>query len=507
MKQNILLFIFIGFCLSFTQIVNAQSIIKDDFLVNDDDGTAHQNYPSISMDAAGNFIIVWRDFRNGNGDIYYQRYNNVGTALEVNKKVNDDTESASQGYTSISMDGAGNYVIVWDDDRYTNYDTDIYYQRYTSTGAALGVNTKVNHDIDSVKQWDPTIAMDITGNYVVVWVDERNGNSDIYLQRFTSTGAALGVNTKVNDDGINADQVSPSISMDALGNFVITWQDFRNSNWDVYYQRYTDTGTGLGTNTKVNDDVNEFQYYPSISMDASGNFIIVWQDFRNANWDIYFQRYTDTGTTLGVNTKVNDDAGSAYQKIPSIYLNIAGDFVIVWMDYRYGQTNPDIIGQRYFSTGNPDGSNYRIVADGPNNGESSPVVCGNNNSIFFSWEDNRRSNDWDIYSKIVGWNWNGVTDVLEEENIIPKNYSLYQNYPNPFNPNTKISWQSPVGSWQTIKLFDVLGRELETIIEGYYEAGSHSTLYTVNSTLPSGVYFYQLKAGNFVQTKKMMYLK
>jgi hypothetical protein len=242
-------------------------------------------------------------------------------------------------------------------------------------------------------------------------------------------------------------------------------------------------------------------------MDASGSFIIVWQDFRNANWDIYCQRYTDTGTALGVNTKVNDDAGSAYQKIPSIYLNIAGDFVIVWMDYRYGQTNPDIIGQRYFSTGNPDGSNYRIVADGPNNGESSPVVCGNNNSIIFSWEDNRRSNDWDIFAKIVGWDWNGVTDVLEEENIIPKNYSLYQNYPNPFNPNTKISWQSPVGSWQTIKLFDLLGRELETIIEGYYEAGSHSTLYTVNSTLPSGVYFYQLKARNFVGTKKIILLK
>jgi hypothetical protein len=91
------------------------------------------------------------------------------------------------------------------------------------------------------------------------------------------------------------------------------------------------------------------------------------------------------------------------------------------------------------------------------------------------------------------------TDIID--------FTLYQNYPNPFNPSTRISWQSPVGGWQTIKLFDVLGNEIATLVDGYYEAGSHSTLYIANSTLTSGVYFYQLKAGSFIQTKKMMFLK
>jgi hypothetical protein len=86
-------------------------------------------------------------------------------------------------------------------------------------------------------------------------------------------------------------------------------------------------------------------------------------------------------------------------------------------------------------------------------------------------------------------------------------FQLDQNFPNPFNPSTKISWQSPFSSWQTIKLFDVLGREIETIVEGYYEAGSHSTLYIVNSSLPSGIYFYQLKAGEYIQIKKMVLTK
>jgi len=103
---------------------------------------------------------------------------------------------------------------------------------------------------------------------------------------------------------------------------------------------------------------------------------------------------------------------------------------------------------------------------------------------------------------------------------LPTEYVLYQNYPNPFNPGTTISWQMPVSGRVTIKLFDILGREIETIVDGYYEAGKHSTLYIANSTLSSGVYFYQLKTENtsssspkrqagqfYIETKKMIYLK
>jgi hypothetical protein len=486
------------------QIEIIKSTIVDDFLVNDDVGSADQFVPSISMDAAGNFVIVWYDFRNADWDIYYQRYNDAGTALGVNTKVNDDSQGADQEHPSISMDAAGNFVIVWDDNRNNNYD--IYYQRYTSTGGALGVNTKVNDDVDSVKQWDPSISMDAAGNFVVVWIDERNVNRDIYYQRYTSTGGALGVNTKVNDDAGTADQIAPSILIDVAGNFVIVWHDFRNANWDIYYQRYTSTGGALGVNTKVNDDAgSEFQFYPSISMDVVGNFVIVWQDFRNINWDIYYQRYTSTGTALGANIKVNDDVGSMHQKVPSISMDGAGNFVVVWIDNRYGQNNSDIIGQRYFSSGNPNGGNYRIVTDGPNNGEISPVVCADNSSIIFSWQDNRRSEGWDIYAKIVDWNWNGVTDV-EIIDYIPNEFSLSQNYPNPFNPSTKIKYQIPELSFINIKVYDVLGNEVATLVNeekpvGEYEVGFNGR------GLTSGIYFYQLKAGSFVETKKMIFIK
>jgi parallel beta-helix repeat protein len=99
------------------------------------------------------------------------------------------------------------------------------------------------------------------------------------------------------------------------------------------------------------------------------------------------------------------------------------------------------------------------------------------------------------------------SNVIEVEITTPIEFVLEQNYPNPFNPGTRISWHSPISSWLTIKLYDVMGREIETIVNGYYEAGSHSTLYIVNSTLPSGVYFYRLQADNINLTRKMVLLR
>jgi hypothetical protein len=102
---------------------------------------------------------------------------------------------------------------------------------------------------------------------------------------------------------------------------------------------------------------------------------------------------------------------------------------------------------------------------------------------------------------------NNTVSVDDESSINNFDFNLNQNYPNPFNPSTKISWQSPVSGWQTLKIFDVLGREVKTLVDEFKDAGLNSTLYIVNSTLPSGVYFYQLTAASFNQTKKMILLR
>ena len=104
------------------------------------------------------------------------------------------------------------------------------------------------------------------------------------------------------------------------------------------------------------------------------------------------------------------------------------------------------------------------------------------------------------------------TTEIEEVNpsLLPEKYQLFQNYPNPFNPRTKIGWQSPVSSWQTLKIYDVLGNEVSTLVDEYKPAGSYQVEFSTigeAANLPSGVYFYRLQAGDFVQTKKLLLLK
>ena len=97
---------------------------------------------------------------------------------------------------------------------------------------------------------------------------------------------------------------------------------------------------------------------------------------------------------------------------------------------------------------------------------------------------------------------------VEDENTLqsPISFNLYQNYPNPFNPTTKISWQSLVSSWQTIKIYDVLGNEVATVVDEYKPVGSYEINFDA-SHLSSGIYLYMLQIGDLVETKKMTLLK
>ncbi len=102
---------------------------------------------------------------------------------------------------------------------------------------------------------------------------------------------------------------------------------------------------------------------------------------------------------------------------------------------------------------------------------------------------------------------NGVEDAA----VLPSGFILSQNYPNPFNPSTKIIWQSPVGSWQSLKVYDVLGNEVATLVDEYKPAGKYEVEFSAKNgnakNISSGVYFYRLQAGNYVDTKKMILLR
>jgi hypothetical protein len=390
---------------SFNADITTLNAIIPDFQVNENAGPneAIQKRTSITTDGNGNFVITWVDRRNGDEDIYAQRHSSDGSAIGINFKVNDDVGSDDQDHPSISSDDIGNFVVTWRIGH--TRDADIYARRFSSDGSALGTTFKVNDTQGSAFQYSHSIFSDNSGSFVIMWDDNRNGDTDIYAQRYSNDGNVLGSNFKVNDTQGSASlwSTSPSISTDGTGNFVIVWHNFLNGDYDIYAQRYASDGSAIGTNFKINDDSGSTnQMFPSISTNNSSSFVITWTDKRNGDTDIYGQVYSSDGSALGTNFEINDDQQGARQKRPYICTDSSGNFVIMWVDERNG--DPDIYAQRYSSDGAVLGTNFKIDFDFENvldwMGYAFYISCtaDNRGNFVMTWAD-QRNGDADIYAQ------------------------------------------------------------------------------------------------------------
>ncbi|MCH8170586.1 MAG: T9SS type A sorting domain-containing protein [Bacteroidetes bacterium] len=99
-----------------------------------------------------------------------------------------------------------------------------------------------------------------------------------------------------------------------------------------------------------------------------------------------------------------------------------------------------------------------------------------------------------------------LTDINDIKNQIPKSFKLEQNYPNPFNPTTTISYLIPKASFVTLTIYDVLGKEVKTLVNKFQSVGKYNVTFNA-SNLSSGVYIYSIKAGNFSVSKKLVLMK
>ncbi len=111
--------------------------------------------------------------------------------------------------------------------------------------------------------------------------------------------------------------------------------------------------------------------------------------------------------------------------------------------------------------------------------------------------------------KVIGatrWSYLGPTNVNAVETGVPGVFSLEQNYPNPFNPSTTIKYQVPMNGLVSLKVYNLIGQEVATLVNEVQNASAYEASFDA-TTLSSGIYFYTLRAGNFVETKKMMLLK
>ena len=364
------------------------------FKVNDDTGTGWQFDPAIDTDFFGNFVIVWWDWDCG---ICGQRYSASGSRLGARFAANSYNPQGWVSYPAIAVDLFGYFIITWQEENYY-YNSNIYAQLFDSSGTPLDSTFKVEYGLTSYAN-DPSIASDASGNLVITWIDKRaDGTYQVYAQRFNSAGTPLGSNFKVSDLTVTSSQGSPAAAANWSGEFIITWEDYRNGHSDIYAQRFDSSGTRIGSDFKVNDGTGStYQYSPAIAVDVqgSGSFVITWEDGRNGNADIYAQRYDSSASPVGDNYMVNDPQfASLAQTTPAIAVN-GSKLLFTWMDTRRG--NRDIYAKVVdWNWGTPhmvlDRGILNFIAT--QNGALPPsqtFIIYNNNGGTFSWTLSHRA--------------------------------------------------------------------------------------------------------------------
>jgi len=294
----------------------------------------NQGDPKIIGDGQGGAIISWGDRRGGSGDdIYAQRINSKGDVNWTANGVAICTETHHQERLQLVSDGQGGAIITWQDWR-TISTMELYAQRINSKGIVNWTTNGVPVCTASGNQHDPQLVCDGQGGAIITWEDWRSGGAAIYAQRINSKGA---VNWTI--DGIpvciaTGGRYNPQIVMDGKGGAIITWDDRRNGDSDIYAQRIDPNSGILWTvNGKAICTATGYQNNPRLTYDEG--VIFAWQDARAGSLvdDIYVQRVVTGGDAPKCSTiALTDDFG------PGHYQILVNEQPSTWNEWTNGET-------------------------------------------------------------------------------------------------------------------------------------------------------------------------
>lgn len=434
---------------------------------------------------SGSFLhAVWQDTRVGGNKIFYKRSTNEGLTWEA------DIQLTNLNGTLPTISATGSSVhIVWYDNRSGDYE--IYYKRSTDGGNTWEPDVRLTNS-SGVSSYPIIRAEGLAVN--VIWTDIRSGGSGIYYKRSIDGGNSWTADTLLTDTTGTTSLVS--LTSNGL-NIHIAWSDYRNAgDYEIYYKRSTNGGISWGADTRLTNELR-ISESPSITCNSSAVHIS-WIDLRdsNINAEVYYKRSTDNGNSWSPDTRLTV---YAYAGNPSILLS--GTIVhVIWGVLPSGS---EIHYKRSTNNGNNWETSTQISSSF--SGAYYPNIAVTGSKAHILWHDvrNGSTNSELYYDFNPTGNTIGVTNISTE---IPNAYLLSQNYPNPFNPSTNIKFALPVSGIVKLTLFDMLGREIETLVNGNLSAGTYNTDWNA-SNHSSGVYFYKLITGDFFETKKMILIK
>ena len=367
-------------------------------VVNDNNANT-QIAPSAVTGTSGEILVAWQDSRSGNEDVYFSKSVDEGGSFQANTRVDDGPGTSKQIEPMGAIADNGTIYVVWQDNRSSVIDYDVYMTSSSNGGSEFATDKKVD-DSNNTISWQerPAIAVSSDGVILVAWTDDR---SDIFRIRMTYSTDGGSSFTPSFEIPSSPDPGSGQTSVTVAANsamFFIAYLD-NASGLTHPYLTVTDTSFGaFGTPVRLDDTgtPGSAQRAVSIAPHLDRGVVAVWEDSRNGGWDVFGAIVSSSGNVEGPDFRVDDSPSGWDQRDPAIGTDIAGNIYAVWEDDRDDRYtirfSYAVAGESFFQP------SVAISAPGSNDFQRKPVMCVlRPGTIVVIWQDDSQGT-YDIFA-------------------------------------------------------------------------------------------------------------
>jgi hypothetical protein len=328
--------------------------------INDDATTAMQIWPSVAINRFGYAVICWEDQRSGNREIYTQIFNEGGARVLGNFRVFDDPAHAIQSLPAAAIDDRGRFVIVWQEG--SEAAADIRGRLFLANGRPATDPFRINDEAAGVIHVEPVVAMRADGFFMVCWADSRDDSKlDIYGQRFDVLGNPIGGNFRINSETAN-EQDDAVIAMNSSGECLVVWEDKRGGGpIEIFGQKVDAAGALVGGNFQINPSIEGSCWDPSVAMQDDGSFFVAWSH-GIANEQVFGRAFDSLGVPAEQSVTVSSGVDASGSFHPHMSTAPAGRYFCVWTSMIDHESN--LWTRELNANGEPQGNLFKI-SDAP----------------------------------------------------------------------------------------------------------------------------------------------
>lgn len=491
---------------------------------NNPQNTSLVDYDMITDDS-NNAIIAFTDIRGGSQiSPFIYKISPAGTFLWGANGINLNTQySIFQANPRLAVCTGNNIFVTW---LYGSTPRVAKIQRLTPggvkqfavDGAQIGAAGSELVDNPSVVTSDNGSVIMLFAGYTGSFINPVNYR--LYTQKISSNGGSVwnAAFDTVYSLGHASGFAVPLIYSDGNNGALYAWYDDRNSTSasTAYVQRINSAGTklfpinGSAGNTTPGMVRNTQQ---ACVMTSTNETYMFWKEANGGQtqFSMVGQRFDAAGNRMWTEAGLNVIPLSN-NSFATCVVQAGDSNVYLYIDDGvFGSANNIVKAAKFNRAGTSLWNSGALMTIGSSTGGKSHMVgkINSNKMSIVSWED-QRSGTADIYAQNVNNNGTlgGPVGINQISSEIPGGYELKQNYPNPFNPSTKINYDLRNSNFVTLKIYDMMGKEVANLVNENQTTGSYSyTLDAGRLNLSSGIYYYTIQSGDFKDTKKMMLVK